>query len=85
MDLWIRSQNRESLVKADNVYVSIGNYICYYVEKGKEIPNTHYRPAGELGRYETHERALKVLDEITDFIDGLNKTNTITIYEMPKE
>lgn len=64
MELWIRSQDRKSLVKVDNLYVSVGNYICYYVEKGKEIPNTYFRPSGELGKYKTKERALEVLDEI---------------------
>ena len=68
MNLWIRSQDRESLVKVDNLYISVGNYICYYVEKGKEVPNTYYRPSGELGRYETKERALEVLDEIQNIL-----------------
>lgn len=69
MELWIRSQDRGSLVKVDNLYVSVGNYICYYVEKGKEIPNTYYRPSGELGRYKTKERALEVLDEIQNILN----------------
>ena len=69
MNLWIRSQDRESLDKVDNLYISVGNYICYYVEKGKEVPNTYYRPSGELGRYETKERALEVLDEIQQNIE----------------
>ena len=68
MELWIRSQDRGSLVKVDNLYVSVGNYICYYVEKGKEIPNTYYRPSGELGRYKTKERAIEVLDEIQNIL-----------------
>lgn len=99
MDLWIRSQDKSSLVKVDNLYVSVGNYICYYVEKGKEVPNTYYRPSGELGRYETHERALEVLDEIENHLinssftrrtNGLGEVkdiipNPLFIYEMPKE
>ena len=68
MEIWIRRQDRGSLVKVDNLYVSVGNYICYYVEKGKEIPNTYYRPSGELGRYKTKERALEVLDEIQNIL-----------------
>lgn len=71
MELWIRSQDKSSIVKVDNLYVSVGNYICYYVEKGKEVPGTYYRPSGELGRYETKERALKVLDEIQDKIKNM--------------
>lgn len=86
MELWIRSQDRCSLVKVDNLYVSVGNYICYYVEKGKEIPNTYYRPSGELGRYKTKERALEVLDEIQDllqnaYVGGSNRV----VYQMPKD
>lgn len=68
MELWIRSQDKSSIVKVDNLYVSVGNYICYYVEKGKEVPGTHYRPSGELGRYETKERALEVLTEIQNIL-----------------
>ena len=70
MELWIRSQDKSSIVKVDNLYVSVGNYICYYVEKGKEVSGTYYRPSGELGRYETKERALEVLDEIQDELIG---------------
>lgn len=81
MYLWVRRQDKRSLVKVDNLYVSVGNYICYYVEKGKEIPNTYYRPSGELGRYESEERTLEVLDEIEDFIEKDN----FNVYQMPKE
>lgn len=68
MELWIRSQDKSSIVKVDNLYVSVGNFVCYYVEKGKEVPDTYYRPSGELGVYETKERALEVLDEIQNII-----------------
>lgn len=93
MELWIRSQDKSALVKVDNLYVSVGNYICYYVEKGKEVPNTYYRPSGELGRYETKERALEVLTEIQNMLyAGLQATNnhqlagTISVvYEMPEK
>lgn len=97
MELWIRSQDKSSIVKVDNLYVSVGNYICYYVEKGKEVPGTHYRPSGELGRYETKERALEVLDEIQDELIGsdfmpIEKNEEVVltcgsakIYEMPEK
>lgn len=74
MELWIRSQDKEYLEKVEKIYMW-GNAPDGYVIESK----------GELGTYKTKERALEVLDEITDFIDGLNKTNTITIYEMPEE
>ena len=96
MDLWVRSQDKSSIVKIDNLYIIVGNYICYYVEKGKEVPNTYYRPSGELGRYETKERALEVLDEIQNKINLINLghdfgspmvdlKNPTYIYQMPKE
>lgn len=96
MELWIRSQDKSSIVKVDNLYVSVGNYICYYVEKGKEAPDTYYRSSGELGRYETKERALEVLDEIQDELIGsdfmpIEKNEEVVltcgsakIYEMPE-
>ena len=84
MELWIRSQDKSSLVKLDNLYVSVGNYICYYVEKGKEVPNTYYRPSGELGRYETYERALEVLDEIQNILETRNNVSQM-VYEMPQD
>lgn len=96
MELWVRSQDKSSIVKVDNLYVSVGNYICYYVEKGKEVPGTYYRPSGELGRYETKERALEVLDEIQRLITDLQYLNYAikndefcsyrpNVYEMPEK
>lgn len=94
MELWVRSQDKSSLVKVDNLYASVGNYICYYVEKGKEVPNTYYRPSGELGRYATKERALEVLNEIERLITDLQYMSYATendkftvyrpnVYQMP--
>lgn len=94
--MWIRSQDKSSIVKVDNLYISVGNYICYYVEKGKETPDTHYRPSGELGRYKTKERALEVLDEIQRLITDLQYLNYAikndefcsyrpNVYEMPEK
>jgi hypothetical protein len=75
MELWIRSQDRECLMKVDRV--------DYDISREHRIVVNGFQTL--LGTYKTKERALEVLDEITDFIDGLNKTNTITIYEMPIE
>ena len=87
MELWIRSQDKSSIVKVDNLYVSVGNYICYYVEKGKEVSGTYYRPSGELGRYETKERALEVLDEIQKLLKTaeLNDDINVIVYQMPEK
>lgn len=81
MELWIRSQDRESLIKADNLGL-FGNRIVF-------IPN---RPTGgrmTIGRYKTEERALEVLDEIQDFIERKdirgNRYYQNEVFNMPKE
>ena len=95
MNLWIRSQNKQSLLKPvsislDNLKSSIFGY----------YNDDHYEV---LGKYKTEERALEVLDEIQDFIstkiregkfgyeevDLILKSQIVNnmskIYEMPKE
>lgn len=52
MELWIRSQDKSSIVKVDNLYVSVGNYICYYVEKNEEVVLT----CGSAKIYEMPEK-----------------------------
>ena len=55
MELWIRSQDKEVLVKVDDIAVEM-NMIYGYFDK-----NTEYEL---LGSYKSKERALEVLDEI---------------------
>ena len=57
MNLWIRSQDKTALIKADRVDVD-GKRIVIY-QSYLEI---------YLGSYATKERALEVLDEITNTI-----------------
>ena len=91
MDLWIRSQDKEKLLKANDIAIEM-NMIYGYFDK-----NTEYE---HLGSYATKERALEVLDEIhqrlinlqcieitgADFITQQMKKNGIDcVYEMPKE
>ena len=59
MTLWIRSQDREKLVKCNDIVVN-GSSIIGYFDK-----DTEYE---DLGTYETKERALEVLDEIQNII-----------------
>jgi len=84
MNLWIRSQDRDELIKADNIYITTCN-------EGWAI-----RSGIALGKYRTQERALEVLDEIEKLLKGnilshhINKFDiyngeNIKIYEMPKE
>lgn len=57
MDLWIRSQNKESLILINRPIVVHDTKLLY-----KE--NTSY--VIEMGTYKTKERALEVLDEINN-------------------
>lgn len=70
MNLWVRSQDKEKLLKCNDIAISNnaineresikfkGYKIVGYFDK-----NTEYEI---LGTYETKERALEVLDEIQD-------------------
>lgn len=55
MDLWIRSQDREKLLKVNDIAIEM-NIIYGYFDK-----NTEYEC---LGTYKSKERALQILDEI---------------------
>ena len=95
MDLWIRSQDREKLVKCNDIVVNDDCIIGYFDK------DTEYE---DLGTYKTKERALEVLDEIQNAILGiisledkkkkkikqytgvacLSKVTNCLVYEMPK-
>ncbi len=91
MDLWIRSQDREAILKVKNIFYSTNSknehlircFIVDNLENGIVV----------LGEYKTKERALEVLDEIQDILNptglrgsliGVNQIN-IYVYQMPKE
>ncbi len=77
MDLWIRSQDKEVLVKVNDIAVEM-NMIYGYYDK-----NTEYEL---LGSYQSKERALEVLDEMQNKIRGkfLLKSKTILKPETTK-
>lgn len=56
MELWIRSQDREKIIKVNLITITKGDNITWYLENGDYI----------LGTYATKERALEVLDEINN-------------------
>lgn len=82
MELWIRSQNKGALLKA-NIIGNTDGVIKNYSEHNQTT----------LGEYKSSERALEVLDEIQNILSlGLQVNNnnqicgtTTYVYEMPKE
>ena len=84
MELWIRSQNREDLIKVDRLAVNDNrieaNFKLFYGGCDDLV----------IGVYETNERALEVLDEIHKLIkNASNSSNmmfpTTLCYNMPEE
>lgn len=97
MELWIRSQDKEDLIKVDNLGLAyqkkynfmdkigdVDNYcICQFVD------DYHVK----LGTYKAKERALEVLEEIQERIKHINKFSLVNedyecddcVYEMPEK
>ena len=78
--LWIRSQDRTTLIRSYEIYVS--EQCNHYLIRAK-------RTSHILGSYKTFERTLKVLNEIQNRINeiaNIDDANYIkAVYEMPKE
>ena len=63
MDLWIRSQNKEDLIKASHIYIQ--DDFIRVADKGNAI----------IGKYKTKERALEVLDTIQNILQPVIYTH----------
>ena len=79
MEFWIRSQDKEKLLKANDIGISNNT-----INEGGSIKFKGYKIVGYfdknteyelLGTYETKERALEVLDEIEERIMLINTIN----------
>lgn len=101
MDLWIRSQDRKSIVKPIDILLENPLNSGETGIRGY-FSNNSYKM---LGYYQTEQRALEVLDEIQNAILGilsledieeqkikqytgfacLSKVTNCLVYEMPKE
>ena len=77
MELWIRSQNKKRLIKANEIYLDN----IYYDDGTVDILVNEFI----FGRY-VEERALEVLDEIQDLLQNayVGNLNRI-VYQMPEE
>lgn len=60
MNLWIRSQDKESITKISNIQ--------YTENKGQHFIATYYDNLKILGQYKTKARALEVLNEIQEVL-----------------
>ncbi len=93
MSIWVRSQDKKTLVKADKLIIGYDKN-----EKVYEIHNVY----DSLGTYKSKERAIEVLDEIQERIspefnyEGNNEevdvfiktqmlNSMIAVYQMPEE
>lgn len=91
MDLWIRSQDKEDLIKVDNLGLAyLGKY--NFVDKIGDIHREEYHICQfeenchtTLGYYKTKERALEVLNEIQNYILLPNTDNSAYVYKMPEK
>lgn len=68
MDLWIRSQDKERLIKADKLYVEFNGDVDPMLKPYRIVADKFIG----LGRYKSKERALEVLDEIQNIIIKLS-------------
>lgn len=69
--MWIRSQNREGLIKANDIFISESN------NKANICVNENII----VGTYETKERAIEVLNYIQNSMESITRGRTI--YKMP--
>lgn len=94
MELWIRSQDRENLIKAKNLIVDkCFSQVSAQTEFG--IFDNAYLVGMQrllLGSYKTRIRAIEILDEIQKEIsyygnisDAYTSNHTAIVYEMPQE
>ena len=85
MSLWIRSQDKEILAECNAVVVNPSDNSDYYIYAYCKNDRVY------LGHYSTREKALKVLDEITSWINDLEYVKNIKscrttfVYQMPQD
>ena len=67
MELWVRSQDKEKLIRTDNI-----RYMDMSDDYDKETHSIWNNSIGILGTYKSKERALEVLNEIQKLIQPIN-------------
>ena len=100
MELWIRSQDKDFIMKVNNIILGYQNDVNNKgINELRRLFTFTKDTAFTLGVYQSKERALEVLDEIQEFIENKGKIkitqdiNGITsevedakrVYQMPLE
>ena len=96
MELWIRSQDKECLVKISNIQYVLRKETNCGISTEYHYIGTYYDNLKILGTYKTKERTLEVLDEIKRLITDLQYLNygikndefcsyRPNVYEMPEK
>lgn len=96
MELWIRSQDKECLVKISNIQYVLRKETNCGISTEYHYIGTYYDNLKILGTYKTKERILEVLDEIKRLITDLQYLNygikndefcsyRPNVYEMPEK
>lgn len=79
--MWIRSQDKRQLIKANKLFVKFGTITCVDSTWDDYV----------IGEYSTEEKAMKVLDMICDAIVSYESSKTedvgvfTMIFEMPSD
>lgn len=73
MSVWVRSQDKETLVKADKLYIDKNNN--KYTINFDSCTDRWYI----LGTYKSKERVIEVLDEIQSCVNNVN------VYQIPEK
>lgn len=83
MELWIRSQDKEKLVKVSTLFVEYNGDVDPIIRSHRIVADKCI----DLGIYKSKERALEVLDEIQCHLVNINdsRDSYFYVYEMPKE
>ena len=96
MELWIRSQNKERLIKVEDLYIEFNGDTNPKIDSHRIVTDKFIN----LGIYKSKERALEVLDEIhqrlidlqtleylqgTMNLDWKHNRSIDCVYEIPKD
>lgn len=66
MDLWIRKQDGESLMKVDTIWIAKNETEGGYDIKVPAVPGSNMKLT--VANYQTRQRAMQVLNEVQDLL-----------------